>query len=71
MVNGDTDDLVPEPSVRKLVDKLNTQKGVAVDYRILAGADHVMANHAEAIAAAVEDHVGKKMVGRHLSLAAD
>ncbi len=43
MLHGDTDELVPEPAVRKLVDKLNTQKGVQVDYRIFAGADHVFA----------------------------
>ena len=28
MLHGDTDELVPEPAVKKLVDKLNTQKGV-------------------------------------------
>ncbi len=28
MIHGDTDELVPEIAVRKLVDKLNTQKGV-------------------------------------------
>lgn len=26
MLHGDADELVPEPAVRKLVDKLNTQK---------------------------------------------
>ncbi len=34
MLHGDADELVPEPAVRKLVDKLNTQKGVSVDYRV-------------------------------------
>ena len=34
MLHGDADELVPEPAVKKLVDKLNTQKGVPVDYRI-------------------------------------
>ena len=28
MLHGDADELVPEPAVQKLVDKLNTQKGV-------------------------------------------
>ena len=37
MLHGDADELVPEPAVRKLVDKLNTQKGVHVDYRIFPG----------------------------------
>lgn len=47
MLHGDSDELVPEPAVRKLVDKLNTQKGVKVDYRVLGGADHVFASHAD------------------------
>ena len=71
MLHGDSDDLVPEPAVRKLVDKLNTQKGVSVDYRVFPGADHVFANHADEVAAAVEDHVGHKLAQRAAKLAAD
>lgn len=71
LVHGGTDELVPEPAVRKLVDKLNTQKNVTVDYRIFEGADHVFANHAEQIGLAVEDHVTKKMARRTMELAAD
>ena len=57
--------------MRKLVDKLNTQKNVQVDYRIMVGADHVMANHAETVAAHLEDHVTKTMARRTMALAAD
>jgi len=71
MLHGDADELVPEPAVRKLVDKLNTQKGVHVDYRVLTGADHVFASHAEQIADAVDDHVGKAISRRAMALAAD
>ena len=71
MLHGDSDELVPEPAVRKLVDKLNTQKGVHVDYRIMANADHVMANQAEEVSVAVEDHVTRMMNRRTMALAAD
>jgi alpha/beta superfamily hydrolase len=71
LVHGDSDDLVPEPAVKKLVDKLNTQKNVQVDYRILAGADHVMAAYAETVGLYVEDHVTKMMARRTMALAAD
>ena len=57
--------------MRKLVDKLNTQKGVTVDYRIFAGADHVFANHAEQVAAATEDYVTKVQARKTMALAAD
>lgn len=71
MIHGDTDELVPEPAVRKLVDKLNTQKGVHVDYRVFAGADHIFAEHADAVSEALEDHVGKVIARRQMALAAD
>jgi hypothetical protein len=71
MLHGDTDELVPEPAVRKLVDKLNTQKGVKVDYRILEGADHVFAAQADDIGDMIEDHVRTSMARRTMALAAD
>jgi uncharacterized protein len=71
MLHGDTDELVPDPAVRKLVDKLNTQKGVSVDYRIFEGADHVFADHADKVSEAVEDYCGKAIARRQMALAAD
>jgi hypothetical protein len=71
MLHGDADELVPEPAVRKLVDKLNTQKNVHVDYRVVPGADHVFASHAETVADAVEDFCGKAIARKQMALAAD
>jgi alpha/beta superfamily hydrolase len=71
LLHGDADELVPEPSVRKLVDKLNTQKNVQVDYRVYPGADHVFADHADRVAEALEDHVGTIMTRKQMALAAD
>ncbi len=71
MLHGDADELVPEPSVRKLVDKLNTQKNVQVDYRVYPGADHVFADHADRVAEALEDHVGTILARKQMALAAD
>lgn len=71
LVHGDSDELVPEPAVRKMVDKLNTQKGVTIDYRIIPGADHVFAPHAGTIAGYIEDYVHKTLAARAMALAAD
>ncbi|MGH7104270.1 MAG: alpha/beta hydrolase [Acetobacteraceae bacterium] len=71
LLHGDVDELVPEPAVAKLVEKLNTQKGVRIDYRILRGADHVFAEHAGPIATAVEDYVAKVLAPSRMALAAD
>jgi alpha/beta superfamily hydrolase len=62
---------VPESAVRKLVDKLNTQKGVSVDYRVVEGADHVFAEHADRVADAIEDYCGETITRRAMALAAD
>ena len=71
MLHGDNDELVPEPAVRKLVDKLNTQKNVVVDYRVYPGVDHVFATHAEQVGTAIEEHVGQIMARKAMALAAD
>ena len=71
MLHGDSDELVPEPAVRKLVDKLNTQKGVQVDYRVCAGGDHVFANHADTVSDAIDDYVGKIIARKTMAIAAD
>ncbi len=37
---GENDGVVPAESVRALVGRLNAQKGIFVDYRVVSGADH-------------------------------
>jgi alpha/beta superfamily hydrolase len=63
--------MVPENSVRKLVDKLNLQKGVAIDYRVFEGVDHVFANAADRVAEAVESYVSQALARKQMALAAD
>ena len=73
MIQGAKDTLVPEPSVAKLVAKLNTQKGVSIDYRVFEDADHFYTDQAEAIRAATIDHVRKAlgMDRKKVAMAAD
>ena len=71
MIAGDKDELAPEPAIRKLVDKLHTQKGVVVDYRVFKGADHVFASHAEPVADAIEGYVTGVVARKTMALAAD
>ena len=44
---------------------------MSVDYRVFASADHVFAEHADMVAEAVEDYVGKKLPRRAMAFAAD
>lgn len=57
MIAGGKDTMAPESSIRKVVEKLNTQKNVVVDYRIFEQADHIFAKYADLVADALEDHV--------------
>ena len=69
---GAEDELVPEASVRKLVDKLNTQRGIKIDYRVQEGAGHVFtAEQTERVAAAAEDHVHTMLNRARMAMAAD
>jgi alpha/beta superfamily hydrolase len=40
IIQGDEDSIVDEPSVRKLADKLNSQRDIEIDYRVMRNADH-------------------------------
>ena len=40
MIHGADDDVVPEPSVAQLVERLAKQKEVVIDYRTIEGANH-------------------------------
>jgi alpha/beta superfamily hydrolase len=72
MLHGADDELVPEGSVRKLVEKLNTQKGINIDYRVMPAAGHIFTPpQAEEVAAAAEDHINRALNRTRMALAAD
>lgn len=59
ILQGDIDEVVPENSVEKLVQKLRTQKGIEIDYRIVKGANHFFHDKVDHIIAHVHDHMNK------------
>jgi alpha/beta superfamily hydrolase len=61
IVHGDRDELVPEPSVKKLVDKLSAQRGITIDYRLLPGADHFFEEQLDDMVGQVEDYVDEAL----------
>jgi uncharacterized protein len=72
ILHGEQDELVPVSSVQKLVDKLNTQKGVKIDYRVMEGAGHVFTpEQVERVADASQDHVERMMRRSKMAIAAD
>jgi hypothetical protein len=61
IVQGDKDDVVPEPSVKKLVDKLSNQRGIAIDYRVVPGAGHFFQDEMDDLDSHVEGYLAKAM----------
>ena len=66
ILQGTHDDVVPEPHVEKLVEKLRTQRGIEVDYRVINGAGHFFHNETESIMAHVHDHMNKAGGGNNV-----
>jgi alpha/beta superfamily hydrolase len=72
MLHGADDELVPEGAVKKLVEKLNTQRGISIDYRVMPGAGHVFTPEQTAgVVDMTEDHVSSVLNRSRMALAAD
>jgi alpha/beta superfamily hydrolase len=61
MVNGDQDRVVPSGSVRNLVDKLKTQKGIAIGHETIPGANHFFEDKMDDLIAVVNRYLDKRL----------
>ena len=61
MVHGAEDTLVPVDSVAKLVQKLQQQRGIAIDLEVIEAADHFFSEHPEALTRAVELYIDQAL----------
>ncbi|OYQ34856.1 alpha/beta hydrolase [Niveispirillum lacus] len=57
IVHGDRDEIVPEASVTRLVNKLSAQKDIKIDYRRLEGANHFFNEKSEELGRIVDDYL--------------
>ncbi len=64
VLQGGKDDVVQEPSVADFVSRLHQQKGIAIDYRVIKGANHFFHGHHEELMEHVHDHLNTAKVGR-------
>jgi hypothetical protein len=60
---GGADTIVPPSAAEKLVQKLNMQKGIKIDYRIVDGANHFYHDHLETMTQYVHDHMNNREQG--------
>lgn len=61
ILQGDRDELVPEPVVAKLAEKLAHQREITVDYRVIGGANHFFNDHIDAFTDHVNDYLRSRL----------
>jgi len=69
VIHGEADEIVPEPFVAKLVNKLCHQRGIRIDYRVIPGASHFFGSHLDIVTDYVEDYLDLALHQRPVQLA--
>lgn len=57
IINGANDQICPTEHVDKLVEKLNAQRGISIDYRVIPDCDHSFKDHLDTIKSCVTDYI--------------
>jgi alpha/beta superfamily hydrolase len=70
ILQGDKDDVVPPASVAKLVEKLNSQRNLEIDYRIVAGANHFFHDRMDELNKHLADYLTKALAQDETAAAA-
>jgi len=61
VVHGDSDELVPEPEVAQFTEKLRTQRDIAIDYRVISGANHFYNDHFDAFVQLLDSYIAERV----------
>ena len=61
IIHGDKDEVVPQSSVDKLAQKLQKQKNIKIDYRIVEGSDHFFIHHLDPLNEQIEGYLDKML----------
>jgi len=61
IIQGDIDSIVGEEDVSKFVDKLNNQRGVGINYKVIRGADHFFRDKLGELGENVTDYIGENI----------
>ncbi len=60
-VNGEKDTVTPPESVHTLVSKLKTQKGIAVEHKVISGANHFFQDKIEELTKTCSTYLDKRL----------
>ncbi len=65
-LQGSRDDVVPEESVESLVGRIQMQKGIEIDYRVVDGANHFFHGYTDIMIEHIHDHLNRAGDGKHV-----
>ena len=68
VLQGGRDDVVQEPTVEKFVDKVQMQKGISIDYRVIPEANHFFHGYTDVMSEHIHDHLNKAEAGRSVNV---
>ncbi|MAS86598.1 MAG: alpha/beta hydrolase [Micavibrio sp.] len=68
ILRGDKDTIVTKDSVEVLIEKLNVQQGLNVDYREMEGANHFFRDKIPQLAYHVHDHMNQAEAGNFIEI---
>ena len=68
IIHGGADTLVPRESVDDMVDKVQLQKGMEIDYRVVGGANHFFHNSCDDMLMNIHDHLNQAGGGNEIPM---
>lgn len=63
ILHGSRDTIAQKDDVNEVVDRLNAQKGIEIDYRMIEGANHFFTDHCDQVAAHTHDYLNQAGAG--------
>ncbi len=61
IIHGDKDAVVPHRDVTTLVEKLKTQKGIVIEQKVIAGANHFFDGKIEPLMSSISAYLDKRL----------
>ena len=63
ILHGEEDKVVPKDDILRLVEKLQTQRNINIDYKNIAGANHFFENKTEKLTNEVSKYLDSRLIG--------
>lgn len=61
LIHGTADQVVPQADVERLAERLQSQKGITIDFEKIEGANHFFERHIEELVQCVETYLDKRL----------